>query len=157
MWHERLRLVAYLNAMVVMAWTVVIVLPIEPFSYVLVIIERGGPGTWFLLAYLIFILIGAIGFGALSTIAYIIEFSEKRRLPASLAAIGFALAYSGTMASCLLLAYAGLLGGYELYVANISVVSVARTLNAFVAPSAIAVILAVAGYAALIASLMKAS
>ncbi len=157
MWHKRLRIVAFFNAMVAMAWTVVLVLPFEPFSFMLVIIERGGPGIWFLLAYLIFILIGAIGFGALSAIAYIVESGEKRTLPPVLTAVGFVLAYSGTLASCLLLAYAGLLGGYELYMVNVSVVSVTRALNAFVAPSATAVILAVAGYAALVASLMKAS
>jgi hypothetical protein len=60
-WYRRFRGVAYAFTIAALAWTVVVVLPWAPFSYLPPIIVGGGPGTWFILGYFLFVAVGVGG------------------------------------------------------------------------------------------------
>jgi len=88
-----------------------IVIPYPLFNYLLPIIEKGGPGIWFLFGYLIYIIAGPVGFGTVSALIKTIEIDEKAHINEALAKIGFYLSYAGVLLSSILLALAGALGG----------------------------------------------
>ena len=48
--HEMFRNASLINIFISILWTLVIILPFEPFTILLRIIVGGGPGVWFLLA-----------------------------------------------------------------------------------------------------------
>jgi hypothetical protein len=134
------------NGIVLSIWTFLAVLPFQPFSYVPVIIARGGPGTWFLIAYLVYLGAGLGGFGVLSFLFYTVEVSEHSTLTSrGVTALGFALLNVGVTASCLLLAAAGIMGGYSASINNASVAETTSILNPFVYPITTAVLAAVVG------------
>jgi hypothetical protein len=114
LWYRRYRGAAYLCAFALMVWTVVIVLPFAPFAYLPPIIVGGGPGIWFVLAYLLFLVVGVGGFGALSAFLTTVELHENRTVDRGTMWPAIVLMSVGVVGSCLLLAVAGAVGGYAI-------------------------------------------
>jgi hypothetical protein len=110
--HILLRKIALANAVAASIWTLIIVLPIEPFSLLLRIIVGGGPGIWFIMGYLLFITVGFCGLAGLSYIYYSAE-KEGNKINNQLAVLGLVLTCVGTIATTIMLQLAGAIGGYE--------------------------------------------
>ncbi len=155
-WYTRFRSAAYVGSIGSLVWTFLIVLPFAPFSYLPPIIVAGGPGTWFLLSYLLYLSITIGGFGALSFFLYVIETQEKRALDQTTMALGFALLNLGVVASCLLLAIAGADSGYGLTISKISETAAVNLLSSFVDPVTAAVLISVLGAALIVLTMARA-
>ncbi len=156
LWYTRLRSTAYIGLIVSLVWTVVIALPFAPFSYLPPIIVGGGPGTWFLLSYILYMLVSVGGFGALSFFVYTIEIQERRVLDQTTMALGFVLLNFGVLASCLLLAVAGGLSGYGLTSGTATETSVRSLLSSFVYPITASVVVSAAGAALVVLAMARA-
>jgi hypothetical protein len=120
-WYKRFRAASYVNAVVWIIWTVAIVLPFPPFSYLQPIVVGGGAGTWFLLAYLLFLAVSVVGFAVLASIVFVVELHERRTLNQELMFIGLTLLYVGTTVGFILLGFAGAFGGYALVIEHSTV------------------------------------
>jgi hypothetical protein len=110
--HILLRKIALANAVAASIWTLIIVLPIEPFPLLLRIIVGGGPGIWFIMGYLLFIIVGFCGLAGLSYIYYMAE-KEGNKISNQLSILGLVLTCVGTIATTIMLQLAGAMGGYE--------------------------------------------
>ena len=99
-WYRFFRSGAYLSAFATLAWTVAIVLPFAPFNNIPPIIVGGGPGIWFILAYILFLLVGTGGFGILSGLMATLELQERRTLDARLMWPALLLLSFGLVGSC---------------------------------------------------------
>lgn len=155
-WYSIFRDAAYSYIAGFIVWTAMLVLPFRPFTYLLPILVRGGPGIWFLLAYLLNLTIGVIGSGMLSSLIYAIEIHEKRTINGRIMLSGFALLNTGLIASCILLAMAGALGGYALDIGGASELATEGLLTAYVYPITITAILAMVGAALTVISMIGA-
>lgn len=144
-----------MSAFATLAWTVVIVLPFAPFNSIPPIIVDGGPGVWFLLAYIMFLLVGTGGFGILSGLLATLELQERRTLDARLMWPALLLLSFGMVASCTMLAVAGYEGGYANYVGSTSQV-LGGILSPYVYPTTVFVIVAVLGAALALLSMVRA-
>ena len=134
-----------MNAFGSMLWTIAIVLPLAPFSYLQPIMVGGGPGTWFLVGYLLYPIVGVGGFASISSLLFVIETYERRTLNNGIMLTGLILLYVGVLAGCVLLGIAGVSGGYAIIIQN-STVNVAQSvLSPYVVPISTASLAAVAG------------
>ncbi len=156
LWYKNFRTAAYVSTIGSLVWTVLIVLPFRPFSYVPPIIAGGGPGTWFLFGYILYLTIGLGGFGGLSTFLYTIEMHEYRRINNAEMSIGFILLVLGVTISCILLAVVGVIGGYALTIKSESVTSAQDLLSPFVYPITFTTLVAVVGAALTILAMARA-
>ena len=156
LWYRRYRGAAYLSAFAAMAWTVVIVLPFPPFSYLPPIIVGGGPGIWFILAYLMFIVVGIGGFGALSAFLTTVELHEHRSIDAVTMWPALVLLSVGVAGSCLLLAIAGAVGGYASTYELTMTTSIDKLLYPYVYPIITLVLVTVIGAALAVLSMVRA-
>jgi len=145
LWYERFRKAAYVNTLVWMIWTVAILLPIAPFSYLQPIMAGGGAGTWFLVGYILFLAAAVVGFIGISSLAFVIEVHEQRSPNYSIMITGFILLYAGILASCLLLGIAGATGGYAMVIQTSTVTVAQNLLSPYVDPITAASSIAVAG------------
>jgi hypothetical protein len=127
------------------AWTVAILLPFAPFSYLQPIIVGGGAGTWFLVAYLLFPAVAIGGFAVISSLTFVIEAYERRRLNYAVMLTGFILLYGGLLVGCLLLGIAGASGGYALVIQPSAVNAAQNVLSPYPDPITAASSIAVAG------------
>ncbi len=155
LWYRRYRGAAYISTLVALAWTVVIVLPFEPFSYLPPIIVGGGPGIWFVLGYLLFIVVGIGGFGALSAFLTTVELYENRRVDSRMMSPALLLLSIGVVGSCLLLAIAGAVGGYASTFGDSSQ-SVHDLLTPYVDPITVLTLIAVIGAGLAVLSMVRA-
>jgi len=145
LWYRRFRTAAYANAVGSMLWTIAIVLPFAPYSYLQPIMVGGGPGTWFLVGYILYPTVGVGGFASISSILFVIETYEQRNLSHGVMLTGLILLYGGVLAGCVLLGIAGMSGGYAIIIQH-STVSVAQSvLSPYVTPITTASLAAVAG------------
>ncbi len=154
LWYQIFRNAAYANAIVSVIWTVMLIIPIEPFSYLLVIVERGGPGTWFLVAYFLYIVVGSLGFAAISSLLYTLEIGEKRSLSRRAMYLGFSFTYAGVVLSSIMLGIAGALGGYAMYFAYYPEQRIVDLLSSYVYPITATAFLAAIGVLIIIITLM---
>jgi len=115
------------NAAIWVAWTLAIMVPVPPFSYLQPIVVGGGAGTWFLLAYVLFLVVDVMGFAAISSLVFVVETHERRRLSQGIMLIGLTLLYMGTTIGFVLLGFAGAIGGYALVIEH-STINVAQNL-----------------------------
>jgi hypothetical protein len=152
----RFRSTAYVGLIVFIIWTVAIALPFKPFSYLPPILVGGGPGTWFLLSYILYLLVSVAGSGVLSFFAYTIEVQEKRVFDLRTMALGFVLLNLGVVVSCLLLALAGGISGYGLTNGTATETSVRNLLSSFVYPIATSVVVSAAGAILLVVAMARA-
>ena len=145
LWYRRFRSAAYANAVGSMLWTIAIVIPFVPFSYLQPIMVGGGPGTWFVVGYILYLIIGVGGFASISSFLFVIETYERRNLNYGIMVTGLVLLYGGVLIGCLLLGIAGASGGYAIIIQH-STVSVAQSvLSPYVTPISAASLAAVAG------------
>ena len=133
-----------------------IVLPFPPFSYLPAIIVGGGPGTWFLLAYVLYLAIGSSGFGGLAAFLFVAEEKEGRVLDATTMWLGLILLNAGVIASCILLGLAGALGGYALTINSAGANAVHDILNPYLYPITCTVLIAVTGAALTLLAMIRA-
>lgn len=156
LWYRRYRGAAYLCTFAALAWTLVIVLPLAPFSYLPPIIVGGGPGIWLVLAYVLFIVVGIGGFGALSAFLTTVELHENRSIdPRTMWPALVALSI-GIVGSCSMLAAAGAVGGYASTFEASSASSIDRMLSPYVYPITILVVITVIGAALAVLSMARA-
>lgn len=146
-WYKRFRSATIVNAIVWLAWTVAILLPVPPFSSLQPIIVGGGAGTWFLVGYFLFAIVAVGGFAGVSSLVFVIEAHELRRLDYGAMLIGFILLYGGTLAGCLLLGLAGASGGYAAVMQQSTVNGIQNILSPYAEPITAASSVAVAGTA----------
>lgn len=156
LWYRRFRAAAFASLIGFMAWTIAIALPFQPFSYLPPIIVGGGPGTWFLLAYLLALAVGVAGFGSLSNFLHTIEVQENRPVSSTVMWPAFILMCAGFAFSCLLLAIAGASGGYASTISSASGTSVEDILKPFVYPVTVSTLTAVVGAALALYAMIRA-
>jgi hypothetical protein len=156
LWYRRYRGAAYLCTLAALVWTVVIVLPFNPFSYLPPIIVGGGPGIWFILAYVLFVVVGIGGFGALSSFLTTVELHEKRIIDQRMMWPAILLLSVGVSGSCLLLALAGAVGGYAATYQTSSAQSIDSLLSPYVDPITTLTLVAVIGAGLAVLSMVRA-
>lgn len=144
-WYKRFRNVAYVTIVGSAVWTIALMLPLMPFSYLPPIIVGGGPGTWLLLAYVLYLAVGVGGLAALSVLIFVIETYERRILNERIMMAGLASLFFGVTVGCILLGIAGAVGGYALTIQHTTVDTVRYTLELYVNPITVASLVAVAG------------
>jgi hypothetical protein len=144
-WYTRFRNAAYSAIVVSAVWTVTIVLPFAPFSYLPPIIVGGGPGAWLIVAYLLYMAVGAGGFSALSALIFALETHERRILNERIMIFGLVLLFFGVTVGCILLGVAGAVGGSALTIQHMTVETVQHTLDLYVAPITLAAVMALVG------------
>ncbi len=155
-WYRRYRGAAYLMTLGALAWTVVIVLPFAPFSYLPAIIVGGRAGVWFILGYLLFIIVGVGGFGALSAFLTTVELHENRTVDQRTMWPALVLLSAGVVGSTLLLATAGAVGGYAATIEASPSQSIDALLSPYVDPISALALVAVIGAALAVLSLVRA-
>jgi len=155
-WYRKFRGAAFASAIGFLVLTVAIALPFQPFSYLPPIIVGGGPGTWFLLAYLLLLAVGVAGFGAFSSFLHTIETHENRSVSSSVMWPAFILICVGFASGCMLLAIAGASGGYTATISNASGTSVENLLRPFVYPVTVSTLTAVVGAALALYAMIRA-
>ena len=156
LWYRRYRGAAYFWTLAALVWTVVIVLPFEPFSYLPPIIVGGGPGIWFVLAYVLLMVVGVGGFGAISAFLTTVELHENRAVDPRTMWPALVFLSLGLGGSCLLLAVAGATGGYESTIQASSAQSIRDLLSQYVNPITTLVLLTVIGAALAVLSMVRA-
>ncbi len=156
MLYRLYRLAAFSHTLTALIWTLLIVIPFPPFNYLLPIMEKGGPGVWLLFGYMIYLIAGPVGFGAVSSLLKTIEVDEGAKVNENTAKLGFYLSYIGVLCSSVMLALAGSLGGFYMYFAAVPPLEISQTLSSFVLPITLTVVLAVVGYFLVIISMMFA-
>ena len=156
LWYRRFRAAAYVSTFAALVWTLIIVLPLEPFSYLPPIMVGGGPGIWFVLAYVLFILMGIGGFGAISGFLTAVELHERRTVDDRLMWPALVLMCLGMAGSCVLLGVAGAVGGYAGTFQGSSTGAIHDLLAPYVNPITTLVIIAVIGAALAILSMVRA-
>ena len=156
LWYRRYRGAAYLSTFAALVWTVVIVLPFAPFSYIPPIIVGGGPGIWLVLAYVLFIMLGVGGFGALSAFLTTVELHENRSIDSRTMWPALVLLSVGIVGSCGLLAAAGAVGGYASTFGTSSAGSIDALLSPYEYPVTALVVVAVIGAALAVLSMVRA-
>lgn len=155
-WFRRFRVAAYLFSMAAMAWTVAIVLPFAPFSDLPPIIVGGGPGIWFVLGYVLLIVVGVGGFGALSSFLSAVEIHERRTVDPLFMWPALVLFFVGVAGSCLLLGVAGAVGGYASTFETSSASTIDSLLSPYVNPITTLTLVAVIGAALAVLSMARA-
>lgn len=139
------RKATIINSLISIVWTIIIILPIEPFSLLLRVIVGGGPGTWFLLAYILHIIIGSGVFLGFSYLYYTIEDSLNIKAGNIFNLIGFFLLFIGANITLIVLAIAGAIGGYYLNIVHVPIELIRDTLESFVNPLRILSLVTVVG------------
>lgn len=132
------------------------ILPIFPFSSVPPILVGGGPGTWLLMGYVLYLVAGFGGLAGLAALAHDEE-AELGRLAGWTMALGLTLYYGGMTASCALLGIAGYFGGYGYSIQHLSDPSIQSILLPYFDPTTLAALVACAGAALLLAGLVSSS
>jgi heme/copper-type cytochrome/quinol oxidase subunit 1 len=132
-------------------------LPFPPFTELLRILVGGGPGVWFLMAYLLFLAVGFGGFTGFSYIYYTLEAVEGRHINPLLARSHLVLMYLGVLGAVLVLAVAGVLGGYSTTIAHAPPEVTRQVLEPFVWPIRLLAILALVGIGLGLAAIKTAS
>jgi hypothetical protein len=108
------------------------------------IIAEGGPGTWFLLAYIVFIVGGVLGFFILSVIHGIYEVRGVR-VNAVVTWIYLVLIYVGITVSSLLLGVAGYIGGSHYVMFHTSPETIHQILSPYIPFIRLFAVLAIIG------------
>ena len=155
-WYRRYRGAAYIATFAALVWTVVIVIPYAPFSYLPPIIVGGGPGVWFVLGYILFVVVGVGGFGALSGFLTTVELYEHREVDSRTMWPALILLSVGLVGSCVLLAIAGAVGGYASTFGTSSASSIDSMLSPYVDPITTLTLVAVIGAALAVLSMVRA-
>lgn len=156
-WYKRLRIPVYATIAGFLLWTIIIIIPVRPFADIPPIIVGGGPGTWFVLGYVLYLAAAVGGFPALSALTFIIEAYDQRKLNDRIMLVGISLLFVGVTISCILLAVAGAMGGYVLTIEHGTVSDAQNLLMPYVNPITAFVLIGVVGTAVSIFGMVTAS
>ena len=156
LWYRRYRGAAYISTLAAVVRPGVMVLPYAPFSYLPPIIVSGGPGIWLVLAYVLFVVVGIGGFGALSAFLTTVELHEGRTIDARTMWPALVLLSVGVTGSCLLLGVAGAVGGYAANFGTSSSPPIDILLSPYVDPITVFTLVAVIGAALAVLSMVRA-
>jgi len=156
LWYRRYRGAAYLSTLAALVWTVVMVIPYPPFSYLPPIIVGGGPGVWLVFGYVLFVVIGIGGFGAISASLATVELHENREVDSRTMWPALILLSVGLVGSCALLAAAGAVGGYASTFGTSTTTSIHSLLSPYVDPITMLTLVAVIGAALAVLSMVRA-
>lgn len=126
-----LRRLALIDAVVASIWTLILLIRVKPFSYLLPIMAEGGPGTWLILGYILFITVGFCGLLGFSTFYTQLE-EEGYVVDRRLAAFGVVALYVGATSATVLLGFGGALGGYARSIQHLPTQQVQAILEPFV-------------------------
>jgi len=148
--------VAYVGTLVALVWTLIIVLPFEPFSYLPPIIVGGGAGIWFVLAYILLVIVWIGGFGVISGFLVTVELHEGRTIEDLLMWPALILMCIGVAGGCILLGVAGAVGGYAGTFQGSSTDTIHDLLAPYVNPITTLVIIAIVGAALAVLSMVRA-
>lgn len=143
--HKMFRSGFIANATISIVWTLAIIIPFEPFTILLRVIVGGGPGVWFLSAYLLHIAIGVGGFIGLSFAYYIVEERSEIEINDKIVVSGFYILFLGVNVTLVTLAVAGAIGGYYLNIMHAPVEDVRRVLEPMVNPLRLLCFITIAG------------
>lgn len=130
-WSRLYRRLALVNAVIAAAWTLILITRVKPLSYLLPIMAEGGPGTWLILGYILYITIGFCGFIGFSTLYKQLE-EEGRIINGWLAAIGLLTLFIGATSATILLGVGGAIGGYARSVQHLPTQQIQALLEPFV-------------------------
>ena len=156
LWYRRFRAAAYASAIGLIILSVLIVLPLRPFSYLPPIIVGGSAGEWLLLGYVLYGAVGFCGFAAVSSLLFVLESHEGRRVDGRVMGAALVLLFAGVTASCLLLVLAGALGGYDITIEGQTTQAAGKLLGAYVYPVTLTVLSAVVGTCLLVLGMSSA-
>ncbi|MEM3865466.1 MAG: hypothetical protein QW724_06745 [Nitrososphaerota archaeon] len=143
------------NALIAILWTVLIILPFEPFSLLLRIIVGGGPGIWFLVAYILYIIIGPLLFIGFSYLYYLAEEVWRTETSNMFSVAGFYLLFIGANITLIVLAVAGAVGGYYLNIIHAPIESVRGILEPFVNPLRVLTLVTIIGALLCLAPILR--
>jgi hypothetical protein len=152
-WLPTFRAAAYTAGGGAIVWTLLMILPFQPFSSIPPIIVGGGPGTWLLLGYLLYLV---AGFGGLSALTALLSSLGGRGLGGSLGwamKLGLALYYAGVTVACVLLGFAGYSGGYAYSIQHLPDPSIETILLPYLDPVTLAALAGCAGATLLLLSM----
>lgn len=155
-WYKRFRAGSYVCILASLVSTVLIVLPFRPFSSLPPILEGGGPGVWFLIAYILLLTLGVGGLGMLSGNIATIELTESRIINPVLMVAGFTLLCVGFAGTFALLAIGGITGGYAADILGQSGPVISHKLEPFVYPITGTALAAVVGAATTLVAMIRA-
>ncbi|MGB9729451.1 MAG: hypothetical protein ACPL1B_06210 [Thermoprotei archaeon] len=141
--YRRFIKLAIINSIIAIFWTLLFILPISLSQTLQRILVGGGPGVWLIIGYVLFILIGCLGFVGLSII--VLSINQLTRIMSFLLNIGMSMFYVGTLGSTLGLGIAGSLGGYSSTILHEPVSSTASILEPFVIPIQLFSLIAIIG------------
>lgn len=132
--YKLFRDASIVNLNIWIIWTLIIVLPFEPFTILLRILVGGGPAVWFLIAYLLYVIVGYGGFAGLSYFYCFIEEKSEIEINHKFVMTGFYLLFLGVNVTLIILAVAGAIGGYYLNIVHAPVEYVRNILEPVVNP-----------------------
>jgi hypothetical protein len=156
-WHKRFRTATFLASAVAMAWTLLLVLPFDPFDGLLSVMILGGAGTWLLLGYVLYVAVGVFGFASLSALVASVELDTGRTPNPVIMTVGLVALFAGVNASCLLLGLAGGVGGYAQSIQDVSGTTLQGILEPYLDVTRVAVVVAVVGAAVTMLGIAMAS
>lgn len=130
-WAALYRKLSLVNAVVASIWTIILLLRIKPFSYLLPIIADGGPGTWLILGYILYVIVGFCGFLGFSTFFSHLE-REGYVVNDKLTTFGVVALFVGSTSATVLLGLGGALGGYARTVQHLPLHQIQAILEPFV-------------------------
>jgi hypothetical protein len=143
-WGGRFRLAFLISAIISISWTVVLVLPFDPFNNLIAIMIGGDAGTWLLFGYLLYLCVGLGGFAGLSYVVSSIE--DEGRSPNPFAMwFSIAALIAGVNTTCLLLGYAGASGGYAQTIQHLPGTNLDQLLSPYVDVTRVSAFIAALG------------
>ncbi|MGA1975396.1 MAG: hypothetical protein ABSG92_07145 [Conexivisphaerales archaeon] len=144
-WSYRFRMAAVSSGVGAVIWTVLMIIPASPFSSVQPILVGGGPGTWLLLGYVLYMVAGFCALAGMSALLHTIENAPRGSAFDALLMAGLGLYYAGVTATSLLLGWAGYVGGYANTISRLPESSIESLLTPYVQPVTLGALAACAG------------
>ncbi len=141
--YKRFVRLAIVNSIIAIFWTLLFILPISLSQTLQRILVGGGPGVWLIIGYVLFVIIGCLGFIGLSIIA--LNINQPTKIMSFLLNIGTLMFYVGILGSTLGLGIAGSLGGYSSTILHEPVSTTASILEPFVIPIQLFSLIAIIG------------
>jgi hypothetical protein len=153
-WSYRFRMAAVTAGVGAVVWTILMIIPAAPFSSVQPILVGGGPGTWLLLGYVLYMV---AGFCALAGMSALLPVGNAPGAPSfdSFLTAGLGLYYAGVTATSVLLGLAGYVGGYASTISRLPEQSIEGQLSPYVGPITFAALAACAGALIILVSLSR--
>lgn len=151
--YKRFSILAMVNSIIATFWTLLFILPIDLSQTLQRILVGGGPGVWLIIGYVLFIMVGCLGFAGLAVIALNIRQSITRGM-SFLLNVGMLTFYIGVLGSTVGLGLAGSLGGYSVTISHAPLSKTESILEPFIIPIQLFSLIAIIGILILIAGFL---